>query len=63
MRILSFVNSFDELADADRHLGRKVANYSAVAALLEHSSFASYISSSPLRNGAEALRGGLRPLA
>lgn len=39
MRILGFVNSFDELADADRRLGRKVANYGAVAALLEHSSF------------------------
>jgi glycosyltransferase involved in cell wall biosynthesis len=39
MRILGFVNSFDELADADRRLGRKVANYGAVAALLEYSSF------------------------
>lgn len=39
MRILGFVNSFDELADPDRRLGRKVANYGAVAALLEHSSF------------------------
>ncbi|MBI4798615.1 MAG: glycosyltransferase family 4 protein [Desulfarculus sp.] len=39
MRILGFVNSFDELADPDRRLGRKVANYGAVAALLEYSSF------------------------
>lgn len=39
MNILGFVNSFDELADADRRLGRKVANYGAVAALLEHSSY------------------------
>ncbi|MFH1034529.1 MAG: glycosyltransferase family 4 protein [Pseudomonadota bacterium] len=39
MRILGFVNSFDELADPDLRLGRKVANFGAVAALLEYSSF------------------------
>jgi glycosyltransferase involved in cell wall biosynthesis len=39
MRILGFVNAFDELADPDRRLGRKVANFGSVAALLEHSSF------------------------
>ncbi len=39
MRILGYINAFDELADADRRLGRKVANYGMVAALLEYSSF------------------------
>lgn len=38
MRALGFISTFDELASADRRLGRKVANYGMVAALLEHSS-------------------------
>lgn len=37
MRFLGFINPFDELADPDRRLGRKVANYGLVSALLEHS--------------------------
>ena len=39
MKILGFINAFDELAEPDRRLGRKVANHGVVAALLEHSSF------------------------
>lgn len=39
MRILGFINAFDELAEPDRRLGRKVANFGVVAALLEHSRF------------------------
>ena len=38
MPAIGFINAFDELADADRRLGRKVANYGLVSALLEHSS-------------------------
>ncbi len=37
MRVLGFINAFDELADPDRRLGRKVANHGLVTALLEHS--------------------------
>ncbi|MGD8562603.1 MAG: glycosyltransferase family 4 protein [Desulfarculaceae bacterium] len=37
MAVLGFINTFDELAQADRRLGRKVANYDLTAALLEHS--------------------------
>ena len=36
MRFLGFINPFDELAEPDRRLGRKVANYGLVSALLEH---------------------------
>ncbi len=39
MKILGFINAFDELSEPDRRLGRKVANYGVVAALLEHSRF------------------------
>ncbi len=39
VRILGFINAFDELSEPDRRLGRKVANFGVVAALLEHSSF------------------------
>lgn len=38
MQALGFVNAFDELAEADQRIGRKVANYGLVSALLEHSS-------------------------
>lgn len=38
MQALGFINAFDELADADQRIGRKVANYGLVTALLEHSS-------------------------
>ena len=38
MEILGFINAFDELADTERRLGRKVANFGLVAALLEHGS-------------------------
>jgi glycosyltransferase involved in cell wall biosynthesis len=37
MQTVGFINSFDELADSELRLGRKVANYGMVAALLEHS--------------------------
>ncbi|MCA1906547.1 MAG: glycosyltransferase family 4 protein [Desulfarculus sp.] len=39
MKILGFINAFDELSEPDRRLGRKVANFGVVTALLEHSSF------------------------
>ncbi|MDR1396476.1 MAG: glycosyltransferase family 4 protein [Desulfarculales bacterium] len=38
MQALGFINAFDELADSDPRLGRKVANYGLVSALLEYSS-------------------------
>ncbi len=38
MEILGFINAFDELAETDRRLGRKVANFGLVAALLQYSS-------------------------
>ena len=38
MRLLGFINTFDELAEPDRRLGRKVANFDLARALLEHSS-------------------------
>ena len=38
MNALGFINAFDELADPDQRLGRKVANYGLTAALLEYSS-------------------------
>lgn len=37
MQALGFINTFDELAGADQRIGRKVANYGLVSALLEHS--------------------------
>lgn len=37
MTVLGFINAFDELAEEDQRIGRKVANYSLVSALLEHS--------------------------
>ena len=37
MKALGLINTFDELADQDRRLGRKVANHELVVALLEHS--------------------------
>lgn len=37
MPAIGFINAFDELADRDRRLGRKVANYGLTAALLEYS--------------------------
>ncbi len=37
MRVIGYINTFDELADTDRRLGRKVANHGLVRALLEHS--------------------------
>jgi glycosyltransferase involved in cell wall biosynthesis len=37
MRVLGFINPFDELAEPDRRLGRKVANYGLVSALLQYS--------------------------
>ena len=37
MRFLGLINPFDELAEADRRLGRKVANYGLVSALMEYS--------------------------
>lgn len=38
MRIVGLLNAFDELADPDLRLGRKVANHGLTAALLEYSS-------------------------
>ncbi|MCB2188849.1 MAG: glycosyltransferase family 4 protein [Deltaproteobacteria bacterium] len=38
MRTLGFINSFDELAGADRRLGRKVASFDLASALMEHAS-------------------------
>jgi glycosyltransferase involved in cell wall biosynthesis len=37
LQALGFINTFDELAQPDQRLGRKVANYGLVTALLEHS--------------------------
>jgi len=37
VRIIGFINAFDELAEADLRLGRKVANYGLASALMEHS--------------------------
>ena len=37
MRVLGIVHTFDELAQADRRLGRKVANHGLVAAALKYS--------------------------
>ncbi len=37
MAAVGFINAFDELADRDRRLGRKVANYGMAAALMEYS--------------------------
>jgi glycosyltransferase involved in cell wall biosynthesis len=38
LQALGFVNAFDELSQPDQRIGRKVANYGLVSALLEHSS-------------------------
>jgi glycosyltransferase involved in cell wall biosynthesis len=37
VQALGFINTFDELAETDQRLGRKVANYGLVSALLDHS--------------------------
>ena len=38
-KVLGLVGGFDELASPDRRLGRKVANFSLTAALLQYSDF------------------------
>lgn len=37
MAAIGFINAFDELADHDRRIGRKVANYGLASALMEYS--------------------------
>lgn len=61
MQALGFINAFDELADADQRIGRKVANYGLVSALLEHSSADELHFYLPFQNAVKPFEKGYKP--
>ena len=61
MPALGFINAFDELADPDRRLGRKVANYGMVAALLEYSQVEELHFFLPFQGAGQAFTQGYAP--
>ncbi len=61
MEILGFINAFDELAEADRRLGRKVANFGLVAALLQYSAADELHFFLPFQGAAGAFERGYAP--
>ncbi len=61
MQALGFINAFDELADADQRIGRKVANYGLVTALLEHSSADELHFYLPFQNAVKPFEKSYRP--
>ena len=61
MQALGFINAFDELADQDQRIGRKVANYGLVSAILEHSSADELHFYLPFQNAVKPFEKGYAP--